>query len=268
MNSIHRSYLFVPASRPERIGKALRSGAHAVIVDLEDAVAPQGKDAARRALADALIPDSPVLLRINPAGSEFFPLDLALCARPGVGGILLAKAESADEIHMLAQHCPPGVPILPLIETARGMDNARAIAHCPGVQRLAFGALDFQLDMGIESGEMELACFRSHLVMVSRLAGIQPPIDGVTAQLDDEEMLRADTLRARRAGFGGKLCIHPRQIAVVNRCFLPTAEEVAWATKVVAAAGSAGGNAAALEGEMIDRPVLLKARRILGQSEL
>jgi citrate lyase subunit beta / citryl-CoA lyase len=266
MNSILRSYLFVPASRPERIAKALRSGAHAVIVDLEDAVAPQAKDAARQAVADTLNPERPVLLRINRAGSESFLRDLALCSHPGVSGIMLAKTETEDDLRMLARQCPPGLAILPLIETARGMDNARAIAHCPGVQRLAFGALDFQLDMGIESGDMELACFRSLLVLVSRLAGIQSPIDSITAQIDAEEILVADTMHARRAGFGGKLCIHPRQVPVVNRCFLPTSDEVAWATKVVAAAEAAGGDPIALEGEMIDRPVLLKARRILSES--
>ncbi len=126
--------------------------------------------------------------------------------------------------------------LLPQIETARGFENARALASAPGVQRLLFGTLDFQMDLGIDGEGDELAYYRSELVLVSRLAEIQPPVDGPCTALDDAAQLTGDTLRAKRMGFGGKLCIHPRQVAHVNAAFAPTADELTWARRVVMAA--------------------------------
>jgi citrate lyase subunit beta/citryl-CoA lyase len=132
-----------------------------------------------------------------------------------------------------------------------------------GVARLAFGSIDFQFDLGIEGDDEELLYFRSMLVLASRVAGLTAPIDGVTVALDDDAKLHADTLRARRFGFGAKLCIHPRQVASVNAGFRPTAVEVAWATRVLAAAREANGAAVAVDGKMVDRPVILRAQRIV-----
>ena len=254
---IPRSYLFVPGNRPDRFLKACNSGADAVIVDLEDAVPPAERIAARAAVAAWLSPQHPVLIRINGATTEWFVDDAALSGRPGVAGIVLPKAENVEDIQSIAG------PVLPIVETARGFWNAHALALTPNAKRLMFGSLDFQLDLGISGEGEELLYFRSHLVLVSRLANLPPPVDGITTSFDSADLIRADTLRALRLGFGGKLCIHPRQIAVVNECFGPTPEEVAWANRVIAAGASAGGAAVSLNGEMIDRPVVAQAEAIL-----
>ena len=263
---VARSYLFVPGSRPERFERALGSGAHAVIVDLEDAVPPDQKVAARESLARWLAPSHPVMVRINPPGTEWHDGDLALCRLPGVAGIVVPKIETVDPV--LEALCREGSrALLPLIETGAGFDNARAIAASPVVPRLLFGSIDFQVDLGIDGDGEELLHFRSQLVLVSRLAGLQPPADGVCTEIDDPEMLEADTERARRLGFGAKLCIHPRQVPLVNACFTPGPEEVLWARRVLAAATQSRGAAVALDGRMVDRPVILKAERIVREAE-
>ena len=264
MTSVPRSYLFVPGDRPERFAKACASGAHAVIVDLEDAVAPENKAAARAAVAAWLHPDHPVIVRINAADTEWFREDCALAGRPGVAGILLPKAERLEDIAALRAAGAPMV--LPLIETAAGYDQARTLAGAAGVQRLVFGSIDFQLDLGITGEDEALLAFRSGLVLASRLAGIAAPVDGVSTALDDPARLAADAARARQLGFGGKLCIHPKQVQGVNAAFSPSEAEVSWAKRVLEAAGSANGAAIAVDGKMVDRPVLLRARAILDEA--
>lgn len=276
MDPIVRSFLFVPGDRPERFDKACAAGADAVIVDLEDAVAPAAKDLARANLAAWLAPQHPahlpahqpthrpVFVRINSAGSAWFRDDLALCGHPGVAGIVLPKAEQVADLAALA--AAGAMAILPLVESALGVWNAAELARAPRVRRLLFGAIDFCLDAGIEEGHEQLLYARSHLVLVSRVAGIEAPVDGVTTALDDPAVVRADTLRARALGFGGKLCIHPQQVGPVNEAFAPTAAELAWARRVMAAAEASGGAAVALDGRMVDRPVILLARRMLDEA--
>jgi len=259
---VDRSYLFVPGNRPERFDKSCAAGAHAVIVDLEDAVAATCKEGARRALAAWLSPGVAVTVRINAADSQWFHDDLRLCTNEGVAAIMLPKAEETAQVEQVAIL---GKPVLPLIETARGFAAAERIARVVGVQRLVFGSVDFQIDTGIKGDNEELVYFRSHLVLASRLAGRQPPVDGITRVIRDIEGLRAATARAVRLGFGGKICIHPAQVAVVNACFMPTDAEVRWAQRVIAA--SADENAISVDGEMIDRPAYLKAQRILGEAQ-
>ncbi|NLD67226.1 MAG: CoA ester lyase [Limnobacter sp.] len=271
MTRVARSYLFVPGNRPERFEKALNSGADALIVDFEDAVPPQDKAAARSAAADWLARqsrgDTQLLVRINAADTEWFADDLVACAHPALDGIVLPKAESVDQLAKLADRFGERVLLLPLIETARGFARAGELAAASAVQRLVFGTIDFQLDLGIEGDELELLYFRSQLVLLSRLAGIAAPVDGVTTSLDDEVQIHADAQRGRRLGFGAKLCIHPRQLAAVHRAYRPSAEEVAWARRVVEAADAAQGAAVALDGKMVDRPVILKAREILAATK-
>jgi citrate lyase subunit beta/citryl-CoA lyase len=258
-----RTYLFVPADRPDRLGKALASGADAVIVDLEDAVAPAAKAAARSALAALLSPRQPVLVRINGAGTEWFDEDLKLCRLPGVAALVFPKAERVEDLSLIATRLSARVPILPLIETAAGLWNVAAIARHSGVQRLIFGSIDFQLDTGIQGEDIELAAVRSQLVLVSRVAGLAAPVDGVTTSIDDIDLIRSETLRARRFGFGGKLCIHPRQVSIVNDSFLPGPDEIAWAQRVIAADAGAQGAAVAVDGRMVDQPVVARAHAIL-----
>jgi citrate lyase subunit beta/citryl-CoA lyase len=281
-----RSYLFVPADRPERIGKALSSGADAVIVDLEDAVAPQDKAVARGRLADWLQGASAasVLVRINARSSADFDEDLRVCAHPAVRGVVLPKAETADDVAAVIASLPRQA-VLPLIETAAGFEAVRDVARSPGVGRLLFGSIDFQVDLGIEAGHGlagdhdvgegdevaggdALLFFRSGLVLASRLAGLAAPVDGVTTALDDGVALARATARARRLGFGAKLCIHPRQVEAVNRGFSPSDAELDWARRVLAAAAGSGGAAVAVDGRMVDAPVLLRARRLMDRADL
>lgn len=259
-----RSYLFVPGNRPDRYAKAIAAGADAVIVDLEDAVPPNDKPSARAALAAWLSPDHAVLIRVNGAESQWFREDLGLCKSPGIAGVLLPKAENVEDIRAIAERSEASTPILALIETARGFWNAHALAH-PKVQRFVFGSIDFQLDLGIQGEQEELLYFRSQLVLVSRIAGLEAPVDGVTTAIEDAERIRADTLRAKRLGFGAKLCIHPRQVNVVNECFEPTAEEQSWAKRIVEAAEAVHGAAVSVDGKMVDRPVIARAEAILSR---
>ena len=258
---VARTFLFVPGTRPERFGKALAAGAHAVIVDLEDAVPLAEKDRARAALTAALPLSQPVLVRINAAGTPWFDDDLHACRHPGIDGIVLPKAEDPAVVERVLAVVGPGTAIYPLIETAQGLWNALAVARAPGVRRLLFGAIDFQLDMGLD--DEDLVHYRSQLALVSRVADLPAPVDGVTTAINDEEALSRDVARARAHGFGGKLCIHPNQVAFVNAAFRPTTDELAWAERVVAADIAAGGAAVAVDGRMVDRPVLLRARAML-----
>jgi citrate lyase subunit beta / citryl-CoA lyase len=264
---VSRSYLFVPGNRPERFAKACSAGADAVIVDLEDAVPVAEKATARAALAAWLSPTQPVLVRINGAETEWFHGDVELCKAPGVAAVMLPKTERIEPLRRVEEQLGEMVPILPLIETAQGLWSALEIAQVHTVERLVFGSIDFQLDLGMQADEEELLYFRSGLVLVSRVAGIEAPVDGVSTAIDDPEQLRADTLRARRLGFGGKLCIHPKQISHVNECFRPTPDEVVWARRVLEAVSASNGAAVAVDGKMVDRPVILKAQEILKESE-
>lgn len=237
--SVARSYLSVPANRPDRIGKALASGVDAVVVDLQDVIPESEKVAARAALAKALPVARPVLVRVNAPGSEWFAEDLARLQRPGIAGAVLPRAERAEEVVAVRDALPAGRHVLPVIATAAGFQNAPAIAQQPGVLRLFFDAAPFARDMGLAGEEQgALEHFRSQLVLLSRVAGLQPPVESASAALADDEELRADIRRARRAGFGGKCCLHARQVYLINEGFRPSFEELAWARRVLRAAES------------------------------
>lgn len=261
MSRIARSLLFVPGSRPDRFDKAMAAGADAVVIDLEDAVAPTDKDHAREALAAWLAPGRAVIVRINGADTDWFQDDLALLSLPGVRGVMLPKAEHSAPVAEI-RGAAPDLPVIALIESALGLRNLEVIAAA-GISRFAFGSIDFQLDLGITGEREELLFARSSIVLVSRLAGLAPPVDGVTVALDDPAQLAEDIGYARRLGFGGKLCIHPRQVEAVNAGFLPPAADIDWARRVLEAAEQASGNAVRLDGKMIDRPVIERARAIM-----
>ena len=260
-----RSCLFVPGNRSDRFEKARNAGADAVILDLEDAVPNGEKTEAREAVAAHLSPDYSAYVRINEAGTAWIWDDLKAITRPGFAGVVLPKAEDSDQVTEVAARIPAAATMLPLVETALGVWNARDLAEASRVERLAFGSIDFQLDAGIDGEDEELLYARSRLVLASRVAGILPPLDGVTTALEEPEQLKIDTSRARRLGFGGKLCIHPRQVEIVNRGFVPSEAEAIWARRVLAAAEAAGTGAARLDGEMIDRPVIERAEAILAR---
>lgn len=265
-----RSWLFVPASRPERFAKAAASGADRVILDLEDAVAPADKRAACRALLEVSLPSRvPLYVRVNGHGTEWFEEDLAVAARLPVAGVLLPKADSGEHVQLAATALPDGQRVVPLVETALGLWNVLEVARAPKAERLAFGALDFQLDTGMRDEGDAMAFARSRVVVASRVARIAPPVDSVTLAIDDEAAVARDAERGLRFGFAGKLCIHPRQLAPVNRVFQPSEADVEWATallEAVAARTPGDGATFSFRGTMVDRPVLERARQILGQA--
>jgi len=262
-----RTYLFVPGTRPERFGKALSSGTDRVVLDLEDAVAPKDKVAARGAVAAWLESAAPeersrIVVRINDASSSWFSADLSALAGAHGIGVLLPKAESAAQIAQ-TRAALPGAGILALIESARGASEVNRIAAA-GVQRLVFGTLDFalDLDMDISTESSGLAYAASRVAIASRLADLPPPVAGVTPQIDDEARLLSDLADARRLGFGAKLCIHPRQVQPIHAALRPSVDALEWARRVLEADAASPG-AARLDGRMVDRPVVLQAQRTL-----
>lgn len=267
--AVARSLLFVPGHQPARFDKASQSGADVIVLDLEDAVPPDRKDEARTQVAQWLAGRAGsgstgvlVAVRINAADTPWHAADLALFVEARIDALMLPKAEDAAVLHAIAE-VHPAVALLPLVETARGIARMDEIASAPGVQRLVFGTVDFQADLDIEGDGQELLYFRSRMVLASRLAGLQPPVDGVSTTIDDPARIEADALHARHLGFGGKLCIHPKQVAVVNQGFSPTPAQIDWARRVIDADAASGGAPVAVEGKMVDRPVVLKARSIL-----
>ena len=268
MMKLPRTYLFVPGDRPERFSKALASGADAIVIDLEDAVAPAAKDAARATVA-AWLGTEPergrVVVRINDEAAPGFAADLAMLAATRAAVVMLPKAERAETVARLRAACP-GIAVLPLVESARGMLGAQALAAAPGVQRLVFGTIDYALDLDLGNDPSVLDPGHAHLALVSRAAGIATPVAGVSTALDDEAALRADLARARGHGFGAKLCIHPKQVAAIHRALAPSEAELVWARRVLQAAdapNAAGLGAVQLDGRMIDKPVIERARRLV-----
>jgi citrate lyase subunit beta/citryl-CoA lyase len=263
---VHRSYLFVPGNRPDRFAKAQQSGADAIILDLEDAVQSTEKDQAREAVAGWLSPEQSAYVRINGVGTPWFERDLEVVGMPGVLGLVLPKTEEPEQIAQVAACLTDQARVLPLLETASGIWNVLTLAQAPRVERLAFGSIDFQLDLGITGGQQELLYARSRLVLASRVAGILPPVDGVTTTLNDLALLHNDVEHARRLGFGGKLCIHPKQVDAINRGFAPTDSELAWARRVLEEVEGSGTGVFQLDGVMVDRPVIERARSILARA--
>ncbi|HGJ8975553.1 TPA: CoA ester lyase [Pseudomonas aeruginosa] len=259
-----RSALFVPGDRPERFAKALASGADAVIVDLEDAVQASAKAQARehlRAFLDAR-PDAGVWVRVNMAGHREHDADLDLCRHRGVVGLLLPKAESVEQVVNAAT---VGKPVLPIVESATGLQALPEMARVAGVQRLTFGGLDLCLDLGISAGTAVatrlLDQVRYALLLHTRLAGLAAPLDTVFPEIADLEGLARFAREARDAGFAGMLCIHPRQVIGVHQALAPTREQLDWARKIVSA--TRGNGAFQLDGQMVDAPVIERARRLL-----
>jgi citrate lyase subunit beta / citryl-CoA lyase len=263
-----RTYLFVPGNRPDRFGKALASGADAVVLDLEDAVAADAKDAARgavRAWAATATPaqQARAVVRVNHTASPHIADDLRLVAASGLPAVMLPKAETVEDVAAV-RAAAPGTGVLALVESARGVAAADKLARADGVTRLVFGTLDYALDLDLDIDEQPdgLSYAAGRLAVASRLGGLATPVAGVTPQLDDEARLLADLAWSRRHGFGAKLCIHPAQVAPVHAALTPTPQTVAFARRVLAAEAASPG-AARLDGRMIDRPVVTAAQRTL-----
>lgn len=267
------SYLFVPGNRPERFAKAVEAGADAIILDLEDAVHPESKAAARAAVwawqESTPSVASQRFIRLNSVGSALFRQDLTWLGDmrypERCAGVFLPKAEAPQALARVVEQLlawQPQLHIVAIIETAKGLQQVEAIAAIPGLARLAFGSLDFSLDINCAQVPEAFLYARSRIVLASRTAGLPAPIDGVTPAINDLAVVAQDSLYARSLGFGAKLCIHPAQLTTVQRAFLPDAHQLAWADRVMSAVAG-GSHAVQVDGEMVDLPLIEQAQRLL-----
>jgi citrate lyase subunit beta/citryl-CoA lyase len=283
--TVFRSFLFAPANHPRRVEKAFTLEADAVILDLEDACAISEKAASRAKVTEAMARARRCLgyVRVNPLPTEFAYGDLTETVRPGLDGVVLPKVESASDLRtadwlmaqMERERGMPhgGVDLIPIIETARGVAALPEIlAATPRVKRVAFGAGDFTLDLDLTwtRDEDELNAYRAQVVLHSRAAGIEAPLDTVWVDLRDPEGCAASARKARELGFQGKMCIHPDQVAAVNAAFSPTAAQIERARRVLdafAQAEAQGSSAIQLDGQFIDYPIVYAARRVMALAE-
>jgi citrate lyase subunit beta / citryl-CoA lyase len=277
-----RSLLFAPGNHPRRVEKALTLPADGVILDLEDAVAISEKAATRGTVIEAFGRSraGKLYVRVNALTTEWCYGDIVAVVRNGLDGIILPKVEHGHELrtadwligNLERERGLPvgGIDLIPIVETALGISNLSRICRSgTRVKRLAFGAGDFTLDMGMvwSRSEAELLPHRAACVMESRAAGMEPPLDTVWADLRDTDGFVASARHAAALGFQGKMCIHPDQIAPTNAAFTPDEAAVAQAKRVVAAFDKAEAEGLAsiqLDGQFIDYPIVQRARRVLG----
>jgi citrate lyase subunit beta/citryl-CoA lyase len=268
-----RSLLFTPADDPSKLARALTSGADAVVADLEDAVAQSRKAEARERVVHAFAArgsDGPArFVRVNGVGTPHFEADAALLSEIEIDGVVVPKAtpEAVDELRRT------GLPALAIVETAIGLRQAYEIARRENVFALLLGAIDLGAELGLEPRPdgLEILHARSTLVVDSAAARIRPPFDCVHSEIADLDGLAAEARLARSLGLGGKGCIHPAQVAVVNAAFTANPEQVAWAREVIRAAEGAeaeGRGALAVAGMLVDAPVVARARHLLGEHEM
>jgi citrate lyase subunit beta/citryl-CoA lyase len=284
-----RSLLFAPGNVARRVEKALSLEADAVIVDLEDSVAVSEKEATRKPVAEALSRPRKCLgyVRVNAPSSAFCYADLAATIHARVDGVLLPKVESAADLHAIdwllaALERERGIAegaidLIPQIETAAGVQRidrviqARSLRPYKGpwrVKRVAFGAADYGHELGltVSLDEPELAEARSRIVLSSRAAGLEGPIDSPWFHFKEPEAFARALERSRRGGFQGRLCVHPDQVGPVNRAYMPSGEEIARAERIVAAfkeAEARGAAAIQVDGQMIDYPIVHRAQKLL-----
>lgn len=283
--SVFRTFLFAPGNHPRRVEKCLTLGADAVILDLEDAVANAEKAATRAVVVEALQRPRRCkgYVRVNALGTAWSHGDFMAVVARGVDGIVLPKVESAAELQTAEwllgalereRGLPEGgVDLIPIIETAAGYCRIGEIARAARrARRVAFGAGDFTLDLGITwtADELELLPYRSTLIAESRAAGLEPPIDTVWVALNDADGFARSVHRAKELGFQGKLCIHPDQVPVVNECFRPSEKELSHARRVLDAFAQAerdGLAAIQVDGQFVDYPIVYRAQRLVERAD-
>jgi citrate lyase subunit beta/citryl-CoA lyase len=259
-----QTFLFVPADRPERFTKAHAAGADVVVLDLEDAVSSTDKDAARRHAEQWLQSGRPAMVRINAAGSNWHRDDVAMVTAMGAS-VMLPKSERRGPITRILEANDKCLVVL-LIETAAGIGAVTDLATMPGVARIAFGSIDLATEIGIDPTDRDaLLCARSTLIIASAAAGLPSPIDGVTMSFKEPDVVADDTKYARRLGMRAKLCIHPAQLAPVRAALMPSAQELEWAKRILSAAAETG-SAVAVDGTMVDAPVVQRAHQIISAS--
>lgn len=261
-----RAFLFVPGVRPDRFARAAGSGGHPVL-DLEDAVAPAEKAAAREAVGTWLRDGNVAAVRVNARGTEWFEDDVRAVASHA-SAVVLPKTDCAEDVAAVHRAAGREVPVMPLIETPQGVLRAAEIAGARGVVRLALGHLDLAVTLGVDPRSQDaLLLTRSTLVLASAAAGLPGPVDGVTPEVRDTTRVREDTAHARELGLTARLCIHPDQVVLVDEGLRPAPEEIAWALSVLGAIGDGGDAVAVVDGRMVDAPVVARARRVLAADD-
>jgi citrate lyase subunit beta / citryl-CoA lyase len=247
------TWLFVPGNAPHRFDKAAAAGADAVVIDLEDAVRPEDKDTA---LADTLrwLTGGRAWVRVGTARD----VD-AVAGAAGLLGVIVPKAEEPSSLASVAARLD--VPVVALIETAVGLRRVYGIAAT--ADRLAFGSLDMAADLLADDSRDAMLLARDMIVLASRVAGLPPPIDGVTTVIHDAETVEESARYARSLGFRGRFCIHPAQLGPTARGLAPDEDEIAWARQVLGAAEGSAGAVTGPDGHLVDKPVVDRARAIL-----
>lgn len=254
--------LFVPGDRPERFEKAAASQADAIIIDLEDAVSEGKKHTARENFASHGINTKPVIVRINARDTAHWAADLEMLARVQPKFVMVPKAENLSDLGAVARAAGDNAKLIPLVETALGIEESRLICGHHKVAWVAFGALDYALDIGVtQNCDIALNTARALLVMRARAAKCAAPLDGVTTVIDDASIVAADAAAAADLGFGGKLAIHPAQVEAIKSAFSPSVEQIKHALSVVA--GLSDNGAAVVDGAMVDAPVIKQAQKLL-----
>jgi len=256
--------LFCPADRPDRYAKAAEA-ADAVILDLEDAVAPEHRASARASVLATPLDPGRTVIRVNPVGNPEFELDLAALRQSGYRTVMLAKTQTAEQLDALA-----GFEVIALCETPSGVENAASIAAAPNVIALMWGAEDLVGAIGGRSSRhadgtyRDVARYARSRVLIAAAAAGRPAIDTVHLDIADLDGLAAEVEDAAAVGFAATACIHPSQVAVIRAGYAPTPDEIAWAERVLAAA-EANPGVFRFEGRMVDGPVLMQARTVLAR---
>ncbi|MFD3913219.1 HpcH/HpaI aldolase/citrate lyase family protein [Streptomyces sp. NPDC058603] len=252
------TWLYVPGDRPEVMAKALSCGAEAVIVDLEDAVAPDRKAYARAATAEFLSSPHETPVHVRIADARDLP---SLVGLPGLSGLRVPKVSHASDIHRVASRAP-GVALYALLESALAVEHAHAIAAAhPAVHGIALGEADLRADLGVRD-DAGLDWSRGRVVIAARAAGLAPPAQSVYPDVRDLDGLAASCRHGRTLGLVGRAAIHPRQLPVIERAYLPTAREIIEAEEIIEAAADAGAHALP-DGRFVDAAIVAAARRTL-----
>ncbi|MEJ2865030.1 HpcH/HpaI aldolase/citrate lyase family protein [Actinomycetospora flava] len=266
-----RSWLYVPAHRPELLDKALAGPADAVVLDLEDAVPADAKAAGREAAVQAAAAPraTPLWVRVNAVGTPWFADDVAALAGTALDGVRLPKAGDPDTVAVLARRLD--LPLHLLLESALGIEQAFALARAhPHVVAVSLGEADLAADLGVRRPDA-LAWARQRVVVAARAAGLAAPITSVWTDLADTDGLERDSREARDLGFFGRSVIHPRQVEPVHRAFTPSADEVAGARALLDSLTDAAGRGESAwvdgQGRFVDPAVVAGAHRVLEQAD-
>jgi len=272
-----RSLLFAPAVRPDLLRKMPRTGADAIVIDLEDATPPDAKDTGRvemrSAVAD-LAGQLPILVRVNDDTTPWHDDDLDSLPTEGLAGIVVPKIETIAGLDSLAERLTArrlDMSVIGGVETALGVADARSLLAHDVISAGYFGAEDFIADLGgvRTASNDEVAYARAQIALAGRLADVTV-IDQIVADFTDDDRCRRECLEARAMGYSGKLCIHPSQVSIANEAFLPSSEEIDRARRLLEAyddAKAQGVASVAFEGQMVDEPVARQARRVLAQAD-